>query len=242
ATAAEGDGEYEAGEEVEAADKRRSSQYRGVTKHRRSGRWEAHIWVKDIGRQVYLGGYEDEDHAAEAYDVAALKCKGIKGVRTNFSLTRYYSLLPSLEAISLEELIMAVRRQSQGFSRGSSTYRGVTAHPSGRWESRIGIPGSKHIYLGLYENERDAAAAYDKSLVRLRGSAAATNFSLSEYRAELAEYHTFQQAVLLRDQRISFVTKPGQDFEKWIKAGFKAFPNLAGAPVAAAGEEAAARE
>lgn len=26
----------------------------------------------------------------------------------------------------------------QGFSRGSSTYRGVTAHPSGRWEARIG--------------------------------------------------------------------------------------------------------
>ncbi len=41
-------------------------------------RWEAHIWVKDMGRQVYLGGYEDEAHAAEAYDVAALKSKGVK--------------------------------------------------------------------------------------------------------------------------------------------------------------------
>eukprot|EP00798_Chlamydomonas_sp_ICE-L_P008773 gene8773-33640_t len=51
----------------------RSSCFRGVSKHRRSGRWEAHIWVKDIGRQVYLGGYELEEHAAEAYDVAALK-------------------------------------------------------------------------------------------------------------------------------------------------------------------------
>ena len=27
---------------------------------------------------------------------------------------------------------MAVRRQSQGFSRGTSTYRGVTHHPSGQ--------------------------------------------------------------------------------------------------------------
>ena len=36
-----------------------------------------------------------------------------------------------MHSISLEELIMAVRRQSQGFSRGSSTYRGVTHHPSG---------------------------------------------------------------------------------------------------------------
>jgi hypothetical protein len=37
-----------------------------------------------------------------------------------------------MHTISLEELIMAVRRQSQGFSRGTSTYRGVTHHPSGK--------------------------------------------------------------------------------------------------------------
>ncbi|EFJ45630.1 pathogenesis-related genes transcriptional activator [Volvox carteri f. nagariensis] len=156
-------------------------------------RWEAHIWVKEIGRQVYLGGYEEEVHAAEAYDVAVLKCKGTKGVRTNFPISQYQGLLPSLKDIELEDLIMAVRRQSQGFSRGSSTYRGVTAHLSGRWEARIGIPGSKHIYLGLFESERDAAASYDRSLLRLRGSSAATNFPLSDYRRELAEYHSYQQ-------------------------------------------------
>ena len=50
-------------------------------------RWEAHIWVKELGRQVYLGGYEHEEHAAEAYDVAALKCKGFK-VKTNFDIDR----------------------------------------------------------------------------------------------------------------------------------------------------------
>ena len=36
-----------------------------------------------------------------------------------------------MEHISVEELIMTVRRQSQGFSRGSSGFRGVTSHPSG---------------------------------------------------------------------------------------------------------------
>ena len=36
-----------------------------------------------------------------------------------------------MHGISLEELIMAVRRQSQGFSRGTSAFRGVTHHPSG---------------------------------------------------------------------------------------------------------------
>lgn len=34
-------------------------------------------------RQVYLGGYEEEEAAAEAYDMAALKSKGA-GCPTNF--------------------------------------------------------------------------------------------------------------------------------------------------------------
>ena len=39
----------------------------------------------------------------------------------------------------------------QGFSRGSSTYRGVTAHPSGRWEARIGAccaPAARALWVG----------------------------------------------------------------------------------------------
>lgn len=62
-----------------------------------------------------------------------------------------------------------------------------------RWEARIGIPGSKHIYLGLFHTEEEAARAYDTALVRLRGSAAATNFALSDYRSDLAAYHKMQQ-------------------------------------------------
>ena len=46
-------------------------------------------------------------------------------------LPRYADLTECMHGISLEELIMAVRRQSQGFSRGTSTFRGVTHHPSG---------------------------------------------------------------------------------------------------------------
>ncbi len=37
---------------------------------------------------------------------------------------------------------------------------------AGRWEARIGIPGSKHIYLGLFNEEREAARMYDAALVR----------------------------------------------------------------------------
>ena len=69
----------------------------------RKYRWEAHIWVREMGRQVYLGGYEHAEHAAEAYDVAALKCKGFK-VKTNFDVGRQI-LLP-LACIARLELFM----------------------------------------------------------------------------------------------------------------------------------------
>ena len=118
-----------------------SSRFRGVTKHKRSGRWEAHIWIRDSKKQVYLGGYSNEQHAAEAFDLVAMKCKLMKNgrkIKLNYPASKYQDLQGYLLSTPLEELIMAVRRQSQGFARGSSGYRGVTLHPTGRWEARIG--------------------------------------------------------------------------------------------------------
>ena len=57
--------------------------------------------------------------------------------------------------------------------------------------------GSRHIYLGLFNDESDAAKAYDRALVKLRGSQAATNFALSHYNEQLKEYHTNQQQKIL---------------------------------------------
>ena len=162
-----------------------SSRFRGVTKHKRSGRWEAHIWIRDSKKQVYLGGYSNEQHAAEAFDLVAMKCRLMKNgrkIKLNYPASKYQDLQGYLLSTSLEELIMAVRRQSQGFARGSSGYRGVTLHPTGRWEARIGLPGGqKHVYLGLFETEVEAARAYDVKLVELRGPSMATNFAMSNY-------------------------------------------------------------
>eukprot|EP00887_Chlorella_sp_A99_P006643 scaffold3.g6643.t1 len=209
----------------------RSSRFRGVTKHRRSGRWEAHIWVKELGKQVYLGGYECEEHAAEAYDIAALKSKGSR-VRTNFELSKYEDLLGCIDRMSIEELVMAVRRQSQGFSRGTSSFRGVTRHPSTRWEARVGVPGSKHAYCGLHEVEADAAKAYDRALVRLKGRSAATNFALSGYSVELADYHRMQAMLLRGDKTYQKIRDTPAMFERWLKSGSEAFGDLPDAPEA----------
>ncbi|KAG5000931.1 hypothetical protein JHK82_022071 [Glycine max] len=165
----------------------RSSIYRGVTRHRWTGRYEAHLWDKNCwnesqskkGRQ---GAYDDEEAAARAYDLAALKYWGQDTI-LNFPLSNYEEKLKEMEGQSKEEYIGSLRRKSSGFSRGVSKYRGVARHHhNGRWEARIGrVFGNKYLYLGTYATQEEAAAAYDMAAIEYRGLNAVTNFDLSRY-------------------------------------------------------------
>ncbi|XP_021278255.1 ethylene-responsive transcription factor RAP2-7 isoform X4 [Herrania umbratica] len=146
----------------------RSSQYRGVTFYRRTGRWESHIW--DCGKQVYLGGFDTAHAAARAYDRAAIKFRGVDA-DINFTLSDYEEDMTQMKNLTKEEFVHILRRQSTGFSRGSSKYRGVTLHKCGRWEARMGQ------FLGK--------KAYDKAAIKCNGREAVTNFEPSSYEGEM---------------------------------------------------------
>ncbi|THF94552.1 hypothetical protein TEA_026446 [Camellia sinensis var. sinensis] len=67
---------------------RGASIYRGVTRHHQQGRWQARIGRVAGNKDLYLGTFATQEEAAEAYDIAAIKFRGVNAV-TNFEMNRY---------------------------------------------------------------------------------------------------------------------------------------------------------
>ena len=95
-------------------------------------------------------------------------------------------------ALSHDELVLMLKRRSDGFSQGSIKSRGVSRQIGKKWESVI-CHQYKQVYLGRYNTELEAAQAYDRAAVRCKGTKAVTNFDANEYKDELTEFEELAQ-------------------------------------------------
>ncbi|KAJ6332058.1 hypothetical protein OIU76_010442 [Salix suchowensis] len=108
------------------------------------------------------GAYDDEEAAARAYDLAALKYWG-PGTLINFPVTDYTRDLEEMQNVSREEYLASLRRKSSGFSRGISKYRAL----SSRWDSSYSrVPGSEYFSNVNYGDDQAAESEYSFCIER----------------------------------------------------------------------------
>jgi hypothetical protein len=68
----------------------------------------------------------------------------------------------------------------RGMNCGSSRYKGVCRDKSsGKWRAGISYEG-KHIHLGMFDDEIEAAKAYDEAAKKYHGEYAVLNFTTEE--------------------------------------------------------------
>jgi hypothetical protein len=136
------------------------SEYKGVYWCAKSNKWEARITVN--GQVKSYGRYDDKVIAAHVYDGAAITHFG-EFARLNFSS-------PEDIALSLQLFEQYQPRKK------SSIYRGVSWEERlNKWKSEIQI-NYRRIVLGYFEDEVEAAIAYDRAAIIYHGDRARLNF------------------------------------------------------------------
>ncbi|KAK9810325.1 hypothetical protein WJX72_008699 [[Myrmecia] bisecta] len=142
-------------------------------------------------RQQLVGRFETEEAAARAYDDAVRRLYG-KEAYTNFSMEEDEApAAASVQRVALPVVAPALvaptwvqKKESlarTGSGKGSSKFRGVSWHKDNmKWRATI-FKGNKPVHIGYFEGQEEAARAYDREALKLRGPNTLLNFPLSTY-------------------------------------------------------------
>eukprot|EP00434_Breviolum_minutum_P000754 symbB.v1.2.000667.t1/scaffold35.1/size400642/11 len=136
---------------------RPSARFSGVYKTRNSKLWKAEIEL--FGKKQFLGSFEDEEEAARAVDSSIRVTGADKATQ-----------LRMLNFVDEGDYFTDLWDEERAPRGASSRFLGVTYHqPSGFFLARLG-----RRHLGLFEEEDEAARAFDKAS---RAEGGRTNFN-----------------------------------------------------------------
>ena len=148
---------------------RTHSEYRGVTKDVRTGKYRAEIYSG--GGSLSVGTYATEIEAAEAYDRAAITLRG-EAATTNFSAKKYAND-PAMRGMEgnldkFRDSLASLKTRKNG-GKSTSKHEGVRRYEhrwkngnvTVKWRAEVTVNGKKK-QLGYFEKEAEAAKAVEK--------------------------------------------------------------------------------
>lgn len=151
-----------------------TSRYLGVSWSESAQAWAAFVHVRN--RRAFIGHFDDEDEAALAYDAVARELLGADA-RDRFNFPDRIITPRSLDSVRAE-------LWERFKTTCTSSYTGVSwSRLEEKWRANIIVDGVTHP-LGAFENEGDAARAYDEAALRLLGPQAHVNFPRRGVRSE----------------------------------------------------------
>ena len=134
------------------------SQFQGVYRTSSSDQFVARICSG--GSSKHLGTFSSAEQAGSVY-AAAFNARGLRQQGHPVNCECGGRLGPDICAAKL-----AAKLAEKSTASASSKYRGVTRVTSGKWQAVMCVNGNQE-YLGQFEDEEDAARAWDRRAIEL---------------------------------------------------------------------------